>query len=145
MKNYEIIDNYISHGLSNGVEPRDVIMALRDKPENLMSKADYESYLKLPDEVTVYRGCSMDEIDENDGPLGISWSLDYKVAEFFAARSINGCVIKATVPKEVIKVVHMSRHEAEVMLLPFVDYDIVTDSIPDDYDFEAFHEYAKTI
>ena len=39
-------------------------------------------------EITGYRGCSLREVEADD--LGSSWTLDRRVAEFFARRAIGG-------------------------------------------------------
>jgi len=60
--------------------------ALQDKThqgrEHMMSEEERAKFAQLPDEITIYRGMTMDEY--NSGDFGVAWSLDKKQAEFFA-------------------------------------------------------------
>lgn len=148
LSNKEIMDDYVANG-TKYLEPVQVLMALNDKPENLMDDADYEFYRSLPDNVTIYRGLSKDELEDEDGDecgvQGISWTTEYSVAEFFAARipqNLNPCVVKAVVPKSNIRFATMRRCEFEVLVLGVADFEIVQDNF-DGFDFEKFHEDIK--
>ena len=88
--------------------------------------------------VTVYRGCSKAELDNEE--CGISWTTDRAIAEFFAFRFADmkgydgGVVIKAKVHKGAIASVITDRDEDEVILVDWVDYEIVTDKPTEFYD-----------
>ncbi len=56
-------------------------------PELIMDKRERNALHKMPDIVTLYRGCSKNELNEEEGnTLGISWTTNREVAEFFAFR-----------------------------------------------------------
>lgn len=56
-------------------------------PELIMDKKERNALDKMPDVVTLYRGCSKNELNEEEGnTLGISWTTNREVAEFFAFR-----------------------------------------------------------
>lgn len=144
----QIIFEYFSQGLKH-LEPIEVLLAFNNTdPKEYLSEKDYEYWQSLPDEVEVYRGCDIHELDETGFPLGISWTVDYKVAEFFAYRYKNdeGCVIKAKVPKSLIKCYENDRSEAEVIITdPFIimlsGFEIVSQGEWEGYSCEDFHKY----
>ncbi|MCX6244618.1 MAG: hypothetical protein NTU98_07920 [Bacteroidetes bacterium] len=65
---------------------KDLKKALQNKThqgrEHMMTKEERAVFAKLPDEITIYRGMTMNEF--NSGDFGVAWSLDKKYAEFFA-------------------------------------------------------------
>lgn len=139
--NKEVMYEYISTS-TKYLEPSEILIAMQDKPENLMEEEDYEFYKSLPDTVTIYRGMSRDELEECDDVMGISWSIEYSVAEFFAARmpkKYNPIVVKAVVPKSRIKFATMRRNEFEVLVEWVDDFEIVQDEF-DGFDFDRFRE-----
>lgn len=146
--NVDIIEEYFSNGLKH-LEPIEVLMAFNNTdPKDYLSTKDYEYWQSLPDEVEVYRGCDIQELDEAGFPLGISWTLDYKVAEFFAYRYKNeeGCIVKATVSKDDIICYKNSRCEAEVIITdPFAsdNFEIVSQGEWEGYSCEDFHKYIE--
>lgn len=84
-KKYWSIIGITWSGCDNRVEYQEGVKCLfrskRKFRQYLMSSED-ESYLKnLPDEITIYRGMTVDEFKSGD--FGISWSLKKKVANFF--------------------------------------------------------------
>lgn len=59
----------------------------RPEKEHLMDDEEREFFNNLPDKVTIYRGCTKKEI--KSGKFRMSWTLDRKIAEFFAFEYIN--------------------------------------------------------
>lgn len=78
----------------------------------LMDENEYEQYLSLPEEITVYRGI------RGRGRLeALSWTTDIEQAEWFAKRwDKNGKVYSATVDKEDVLAVFASRGESELVV-----------------------------
>lgn len=78
----------------------------------LMDENEYEQYLSLPEEITVYRGI------RGRGRLeALSWTLDIDKAEWFAKRwNKGGKVYSARVKKEDILAVFTSRNEDEIVV-----------------------------
>lgn len=101
-------------------------------------------YESLPEEVTIYRGCAKEEFDDMD--LGLSWTTDRGVAEFFAFRfsEPNRVVIAscAPVPKKYFTAVYTGRSEAEVIANDYIfenySIDIVTGEPT-----EHYHNFMK--
>jgi len=79
-----------------------------------MTEEDAEVYKNLPDQVTVYRGCS--PLNEE----GFSWSLDKEKAQWFATRFSrnNSKVLEVTVPKSEVIAYLGGRGESEILLYP---------------------------
>lgn len=116
----DIIKEYFSDNIAKRFSEKDIISAfLIRNPKDYLSEEDYNIWKTLPEYVEVYRGCDKEELGELGVPLGISYTLSPKVAEWFAERRENGCVVKATVPKECIKCYCNSRKEEEVIILGF--------------------------
>lgn len=81
----------------------------------------------LPDRVTVHRGCVLAEA--NSGKLGVSWTLDFERAKWFAAEhgrfrntESMAVVVTAEVDRSQIAGHLTKRVEAEVLMLPGVDW-----------------------
>ncbi len=50
-----------------------------------MSEEDLKMYNSFPEEITIYRGCDMKELDENHSYyLGQSWTISLEIAKWFA-------------------------------------------------------------
>lgn len=82
----------------------------------LMNEEELEKYKKLPQKITVYRGVT-DHNRDNDKAL--SWTLSKKKAEWFAHRfDEEGDVIEKEIDKKDIYAYFNSRNEDEVI----VDY-----------------------
>jgi hypothetical protein len=47
--------------------------------------------------ITAWRGADCEEIDPQKGSVGMSWTTDFRVAEFFARRARSGVVLQAQV------------------------------------------------
>lgn len=93
------------------------------EPEYLTGN-NREQYDALPDKVTVYRGCSLEEAE--DGINGLSWTTDVRTALFFAYRygTDGRCVVKAEVDKAKIKAYISERNESECIIIDEVEYEI---------------------
>lgn len=86
---------------------------------SFMDEKEFEVYTKLPNKVTVYRG-----VQQNEEPIGFSWSLKREVAEWFANRfNQNGAVCQLEVDKKDIIAYIGKRNEFEVI----VDYMAITE------------------
>jgi hypothetical protein len=88
-----------------------------DPARNYMDRKQAKFYKRLPNIVTVFRGCSKDRV------LGISWTTDVAVAEGFARghRGIsptNPVVARARIPRSEIFTVLVDREESEIVLNP---------------------------
>lgn len=90
---------------------------------HFMDDSEFEFYQALPEIVTIYRGCG--EIEFESGYHGISWTLDNKIAEFYASyyrnNSPRGGVIRKDVPKKHIIAYLSCRDESEVLFIDGVD------------------------
>lgn len=85
----------------------------------LMNETEYNFLLSLPEEITIYRGCSAHNED------GLSWTFSKEKAEFFAHRwditrddgkGIKGKVIERKVQVSDIRAIFFGRGESEVIL-----------------------------
>lgn len=75
---YDLSDNLF-------IYRHDVRLAFTSKEperEQLMSKPERDALSKLPEQVTIYR--AMTEQEFISGKFGVSWTLEKKVAKFFA-------------------------------------------------------------
>lgn len=81
----------------------------------LMSKEDYQVFVNLPAEFTVYRGVS-----PFGSPTGLSWTLSSETAEWFAKRFDSsfrkGYVFEATAKKEDVLAYFNDRNEQEIVI-----------------------------
>ena len=107
-------------------------------PNLLMNEEELKVYNALPEEVTVYRGVTSNNLD---GVEALSWSLSPKKAEWFATRfpSIKGRVYSATISKYDIFAYINERNEEEVIVNP--DY---LDDIQVYKDFTGLGSKLKT-
>ncbi len=90
--------------------------------ENLMNEEEKESFEKLPEIITIYRG--MTEVEYDSGNFGVSWTLDKKVADFFTStyrknRDANKRykTIQLTISKQKALAYFTGREEAEIIYL----------------------------
>ncbi|WP_034893708.1 hypothetical protein [Gillisia sp. Hel_I_29] len=70
---------------NNYIWRKEIIKAfskINAEPEFIMEQEELDLVNNLPDKITIYRG--MTEKERNSGNFGVAWSLDKKVAEFFA-------------------------------------------------------------
>jgi hypothetical protein len=117
----------------------------------LMDNMERAYYKKLPNIVTIYRGCNKLEYEDDDNFLGLSWTTERKVAEFFAFRN-RGCnindgrVYSVNISKLEISAIFLDRHEYEVIYINlFPDKEqiyLVTDK-PTDYYYSFIKELEQ--
>lgn len=74
-----------------------------------MSADELRVFDALPDVVTVHRGTTSEQL------LGLSWTLEQSVAEFFARR-YGGLTYTVQVPKEAVLAYYAEYNEAEVLI-----------------------------
>ena len=77
--------------------------------------SDKNYFMLLPNKITVYRG--MSKLEYKSKNFGFSWTLDRKIAEFFAKRFIDGVVHKAVAKKSNIKCFSNQRSESELIIV----------------------------
>jgi hypothetical protein len=98
-----------------------------DRPNKhfLMNENERRFLNDLPEQVTIYRGCSQAEIKSNK--LRFSWTLDRKIAQFFANEYRNGVndkktskyeVIERAINKNEIIAYFGDREESEILYFP---------------------------
>ena len=89
---------------------------------------------ELPDRVTLYRGCCIDEAIS--GEYGISWTPSRPVACFFAFRHTteNRAVFMTVAPKSKIRAVFTEREEKECLLIEPTNVQVVTTEPTEYYD-----------
>lgn len=117
----------VAYGNADRIDVGDAALMFSEfENEDWLNYADKKTkkfYDELPNVVTLYRGCTKDEVDS--GIYGISWTTDKKVAEFFAKEYIrrdtrNGVVMEIHISKSDICAVLLDRDESEV-ILPYVE------------------------
>lgn len=98
----------------NGI-PRLINMFNRANKFDLMTEGEMEGYVALPIEFVVYRGTQLGRAKVR----GLSWTLDYEKAKWFADRfSGGGSVYKARIKKSAVYALFTGRGEEEVVLNP---------------------------
>ena len=110
-----------SRGVATGIA---IPFFLKADGKLMMNEEELDYYNNLPEEVTIYRGCSIYEVepneeDESPSCLGISWTTSRKVAEFFAFRNDaeERVVVSTTIPKSDILTFINNRNEYECICL----------------------------
>lgn len=80
-----------------------------------MDEAERRIFDNLPEEVTIYRG-----VQSKKHKRGLSWTLSYEKAEWFANRysNENPIVYKTVVPKKHILCYIDRRNEEEIIVNP---------------------------
>ena len=79
----------------------------------LMDEEEYKFYKNLPEKITVYRGTGKGVRHL----LGLSWTLDYKKAKWFATRwNKEGVIYKGIIRKEHVLAYFSRRNESEVVI-----------------------------
>ena len=101
----------------------------RPKREWMMTKKERKLFKDLPEQVLIYRGCSMTEI--NGGNFRFSWTLDRKTAEFFAFENnkniaIECNIVERTVSKMSLIAYFQDGGEEEVIYIQEFDVDYQT-------------------
>ena len=85
----------------------------RAHKEWLMDEDEYKFYKELPEEITVYRGTGKGARHL----LGLSWTLDYEKAKWFATRwNKKGVIYKGKIRKENVLAYFSRRNESEVVI-----------------------------
>jgi hypothetical protein len=94
-----------------------------DRPckEYLMTIEERDYLAKLPSDIIIYRGCSIKEIENSQ--LGISWTLDYNVANTFAKmkylkNNIETRIIEKVIKKDQAVAYFDRRNEHEIIYIP---------------------------
>lgn len=81
----------------------------------LMDEQEYNVYSELPEDLIVYRGVAV-----NRNPYGLSWTIDYSKAEWFAHRfdteNEEGYILKASISKSNVLAYFDSRGESEIVV-----------------------------
>lgn len=104
-----------------------LLQADRGGRDNLMICSERRALARLPNTLTIYRGCG-----NEDGVYGLSWTLDYERAKFFAAyacgprRSVlcanfqghTPTIAKATCAKVDVLAFIGRRNESEIVVDP---------------------------
>ena len=86
------------------------------KPQYLMNEDELETFQKLPNRLTIYRGIKTTNKNHINS---LSWTTDFKTAKFFSERfGKNGTIYQANINKEHILAYFNRRNEKEVI----VDY-----------------------
>lgn len=108
-----------------------ISMFRKANKQYLMTPEDYEYYMNLPEEITIWRGVSLGRVK-----LGLSWTDDYDKAVWFQHRFENtsdkkrGRLYQVTTPKSNILAYLNTRGEAELVTNVFkVQKDIVEVSL----------------
>ena len=98
----------------------DNVIKLFGSIDEMADEESLEAYNKLPEDVMVYRGVWTK--DRFKPFTGVSWTIDYKVAEMFALRfqPLGGesYVLKGEIRKKDILYFTNMRQESEVILNP---------------------------
>lgn len=85
----------------------------RAHKEWLMDEDEYKFYKELPEEITVYRGTGKGARHL----LGLSWTLDYNKAKWFATRwNKKGVIYKGKIRKKDVLAYFSRRSESEVVI-----------------------------
>ena len=111
-----ILDRYIQTNKLMGESMPHISKSLRE----YMSIEDIEVLDSLPEITTIYRGTSIKEATGDIYDIGQSWTLDIKIAEFFAYththQNTDRCVMTATIKKEFIFAYVGNRSESECVV-----------------------------
>jgi hypothetical protein len=93
----------------------------------VMSPEDRRACAALPDEFTIYRGCRFEDHAES-----FSWSLDRKVAVWFAHRRDDGqpLLVTTQISRSQVLAYFSGRKEAEIVLDPNTFWDIHIERLP---------------
>jgi len=99
------------------VSRRELVRMFQDAdPEALMDPDDYAVYRSLPETFTVYRGVIS---ASEDSYRGLSWTLDYDTAKWFAMRfGHHGYVYEGQIDKKYVYAYFGGRNESEVVIRP---------------------------
>ena len=92
-----------------------------NQPHLMMGNDEKADFLELPDELKVYRGVCLNEMDSECDFLGSSWSLDFDKAKWFATRSgfeksAYPLVFSMTINKGDVLSYFTRRNESEILI-----------------------------
>lgn len=131
-------------GLSTGLA---IPYFLKADGKLMMDEEELEYYNNLPDEVTLYRGCSANELDrDEENCLGISWTTSRKIAEFFAFRHSDyddedRVVVSITVPKS--DIITFIKDEDECIYLGAFELDEDDIEIVTEEPTQLYYDYME--
>lgn len=98
------------------------VKKIKNYKDYLMTPEENNKLKSLPAEITIYRAMTISEFDSKD--FGISWTLDFKVADFFAyiyLRNYNHLetkiIVSRSIKKNEILAYFSERKESEVIVL----------------------------
>lgn len=99
-------------------------LSIRPHKDHLMNKDELALLSSLPNKVKIFRGMTVSEADSKE--YGISWTLDKKVAEFFAftygrnhdTADQNKTVVSVDIQKKQIQALFNGRNENEIITTP---------------------------
>jgi len=99
---------------------KEMFLTDRPKKEFLMNEEEREYLNSLPEELTIYRGCSVAEIESNQ--FRYSWTLSKKTAEFFAYEynrnaDIECSVVSKKISKSSVIAYFNDRTEEEIVYI----------------------------
>lgn len=89
-------------------------VALIISTDGFLSQREREHTKNMSGEITVYRGCSNDELEGDE--FGFSWTFDKEVAHFFADSWKDGKVITACLDVSNHKMVWLDTDESELII-----------------------------
>lgn len=112
-------------------------------PQLIMNEEELTYYDSLPPTVTLYRGCSKDEVEGKT--FGFSWTTDRKVAEFFAFRheQEDTAVYSIEVPKRFISAIFLERREFEAIYLYANEEDDLSVNLVTEVPTEYYDNFIK--
>jgi hypothetical protein len=105
-------------------EVKEAFLEDRSQRQYLMTKQELKIYNSLPENITIYRGMTVAELES--GEFGVSWTLSRECAEFFAFKygrnfsteGIPKVVHQLEVKKVEILAYFNDRNEQEVIYIP---------------------------
>jgi hypothetical protein len=101
------------HNISNSLEELGDIFPLYGPVRAMMTSEENAAYDALPARVPVYRGCDANWLE------GVSWSLNKKVANWFAFYALTQAqdptLMTASVEKEFVLAIKLGRGEEEII------------------------------
>ncbi len=122
----EILSNYwAAVGITDVPKTKFLSWFQEANKSYLMDKGEKKIFDALPEKVTIYRG-----VDDPEYKYGFSWTLDKKVARWFANRNQGNStyVYECTVDKKDLICYFQIRNEKEVIINPEIlkEYEIRT-------------------
>ena len=105
-------------------EIKEAFLEDRSEREYLMNKKELKIYNSLPENITIYRGMTTEELESGD--FGVSWTLSRERADYFAftygrnfsTEGVSKVVHQLEVKKVEILAYFNERNEQEVIYIP---------------------------